>query len=240
MNGKSLLLDFITWINHDKRAKKSRLAQVTMLPKISIFLVLLCLHGKASEAKQGSTTSDITSRQQEILQMANNLMETLPISYVYGGSNVTSARECNLCTNCLLRKSPDSKNRLKKCPSCKNCSLDCSHFTQVVYKLAGLHTPYINTSLMLSIKPSLLLRKYNLATIPNLSSSEPGDLLVYQGHVVILERRHPHFRGDIIHATGGKDIKLPGQGIQRERNVSLVSFRGPLERILRHSSLLPR
>jgi hypothetical protein len=68
-------------------------------------------------------------------------------------------------------------------------------------------------------------------------------MLVYDGHVVILERIHPALkkgdgiRGDVIHATGGRDIKLPGQGIQRERFVEIAHLRGSLRRILRHEAL---
>ncbi|MND02254.1 hypothetical protein D3C83_215650 [compost metagenome] len=42
-----------------------------------------------------------------------------------------------------------------------------------------------------------------------------------------------------MHATGGKDIRRPGEGIQRERFINLATFRGPLRRILRHAGLAP-
>jgi hypothetical protein len=65
----------------------------------------------------------------------------------------------------------------------------------------------------------------------------PGDLLVYKGHVVLLEKLHKQGRADIIHATGGRDLKGPGLGVQRERMVEVDGFRGPLLRVLRHTSL---
>jgi hypothetical protein len=52
-----------------------------------------------------------------------------------------------------------------------------------------------------------------------------------------VEKVHSLTSADIIHATGGKDIKLPGQGIQRERFVRVGSFRGELLRVLRHQKL---
>ncbi|MFK7826390.1 MAG: hypothetical protein AB8G05_19740 [Oligoflexales bacterium] len=209
---------------------------------LAIFLNLLDFTFSYSNTikKPIPSTNHIKNIQKKILHIANRLMEDLPISYVYGGSQVTSINSCQSCTECLLHKSPRSKNRLIKCPSCKNCSLDCSHFTQLVYKLAGLDTPYLDTRSMLNINPRSLLKNYHLVSIPHLSLAQAGDLLVYKGHVVILERAHNISRGDIIHATGGKDIKEPGQGIQRERNVIIQSFRGQLKRIFRHKKLIPR
>lgn len=189
-------------------------------------------------AKTKDQKDFISIWQNRILYISNRLMEELPISYSYGGSQVTSIDSCMLCTKCLIQESPSAKQRLAICPVCKNCSLDCSHFTQLVYKLAGLKAPYIDTRSMIKMSSNLLLKRYHLALVPKLSLAQTGDLLVYRGHVVILERIYSSSRGDIIHATGGKDIKTPGQGIQRERNIDLQSFRGPLIRILRHKSLL--
>jgi hypothetical protein len=62
-------------------------------------------------------------------------------------------------------------------------------------------------------------------------------MLVYRGHVVIVEAVHDRDSADIIHATGGKDIKEPGQGIQRERFVRMSSFRGELQKVIRHVRL---
>jgi hypothetical protein len=62
-------------------------------------------------------------------------------------------------------------------------------------------------------------------------------MLVYHGHVVIVEAVHDRDSADIIHATGGKDIKEPGQGIQRERFVRMSSFRGELLKVIRHVRL---
>jgi hypothetical protein len=83
------------------------------------------------------------------------------------------------------------------------------------------------------------LERYHLRDIgARVQRALPGDLLVYEGHVVLLERRLPQGRGDIIHVTSGRDLKGPGLGLQRERNVPLSGFRGPLQRILRHKDLV--
>ncbi len=84
-----------------------------------------------------------------------------------------------------------------------------------------------------------LAKRYKLVPMGNASADAiSGDLLVYAGHVVILERitkvEGIIVWGDVIHATGGKDLKGPGLGIQRERSARLDYFRGDLLRILRH------
>lgn len=104
--------------------------------------------------------------------------------------------------------------------------------------------PYLDTTLMLQLDPRSLRERYQLVDLgQKIELAKAGDFLVYQGHVVMLEKRHrpvsglPLHRGDLIHATGGRAIKAPGQGIQRERFVELTQFRGPLRRILRHLKL---
>jgi len=93
---------------------------------------------------------------------------------------------------------------------------------------------------MLELSPSKLVKQYGLKPVElYLDDLLAGDLLVYRGHVVIVERVHESGVVDIIHATGGKDLKIPGQGIQRERFVRVANFRGPLLRILRHVKVDP-
>ena len=91
---------------------------------------------------------------------------------------------------------------------------------------------------MVILKQPRLQKDFGFSALPpDATIAIPGDLLVYKGHVVMLERRHGQGKGDIIHATGGRDIREPGQGIQRERWADLGRFRGPLLRILRHNAL---
>lgn len=181
----------------------------------------------------------------KVLQVADQLLEESQASYVYGGSRVGSERECESCASCLTLKNPSPKNRLSQCPICQRCGIDCSHFIHLVYHRAGLPYPYLDTSLMLGLDASQLDQRYSLMPVAmSPFGGQPGDLLVYDGHVVLLEKLHrpvaglPLIRGDIIHATGGKVIRTPGEGIQRERFVELTQLRGPLRRILRYK--LPR
>lgn len=176
--------------------------------------------------------------QSQLLRAGDEMLENLEVSYVYGGSKVGSLAQCNTCNECLESFRPSPKERFVRCPSCGGCSLDCSHFTQLVYARAGLQYPYLTTSQMMSLPATVLERKYQLSVVgTDIQKAEPGDLLVYPGHVVMLESWIKAGFGDVIHATGGKDIKEPGQGIQRERQAQLMQFRGSLQRILRHRRL---
>lgn len=202
---------------------------------LAILLLVVTEAGEAATPAEARTA---------LLAAASKLLDEAQISYVYGGYQVGDSNDCKLCNDCLTTKSPTPKARLKLCPSCARCSLDCSHFAELVHREAGVPYPYLDTSLMLSLSASALKSRYGLVDLgPALAKVEAGDLLVYDGHVVVLERAHayvpdlPRYRGDVVHATGGKDIKRPGEGIQRERFVDLETFRGPLRRILRHAAL---
>lgn len=172
-----------------------------------------------------------------VLGAARTLLESSQISYVYGGSNLGDSQSCDACNRCLESASPRPAQRLALCPSCQSCSLDCSHFVQVVFSQGGVGISYLTTDQMLSLSEDALLRNHGFydVRISKNTVYEPGDLLVYRGHVTLVERAEGP-TGDIIHATGGRDIRLPGQGIQRERFVRFENFRGPLLRILRHKS----
>lgn len=175
---------------------------------------------------------------ERIRRAGDDMLENLEVSYVYGGSKVGDANTCDRCNSCLESKRPSPKLRFKECPTCHHCSLDCSHFVQLVFDRAGLGFPYLTSTQMLDLSAEALKSKYHLMPVefkPN--GLVGGDLLVYRGHVVIVETPREDGIADIIHATGGKDIKLPGQGIQRERFVRVASFRGPILRVLRHEKL---
>ncbi|MFY7927569.1 MAG: hypothetical protein ACOVS5_01750 [Oligoflexus sp.] len=178
-------------------------------------------------------------RQQRVLDQARYVLEHWSISYVYGGSSWGDRNDCEQCNSCLAAKKPDKTLRLAVCPSCSSCSLDCSHFTYEVFKHAGLSARYLTTALMNRLDAPTLLRDYHLVDIGRRSQRAlPGDLLVYDGHVVMLEKRHRDGRGDIIHVTSGRDLRGPGLGVQRERLAAIDSYRGPLLRILRHVELV--
>jgi hypothetical protein len=185
------------------------------------------------------------TRAAAVLADADRLLEEAQVSYVYGGSQLGDPPACEACNSCLAKRQPAPGQRLARCPVCRSCSIDCSHFAALVFADAGLPFPYLDTAGMLAYSAAKLRSAYHLIDLgTDLSRAQPGDLLVYKGHVVILERlsdgpagQSQMPRGDIIHATGGKDIRRPGEGIQRERFVDLGGFRGPLRRILRRAGV---
>ena len=211
---------------------------------ISRFGVLLVAFGGITAAAFAAATSPLAQRRSALAQQAGRLLDEAEVSYVYGGHQLGDSIACSECNSCLEAKRPLPTQRLRVCPACNSCSLDCSHFTALVYAQAAVPYPYLDTSLMLSLSSLALRRRYQLVDLASdLSRAAIGDLLVYDGHVVILERiaaptiGQEEWRGDVVHATGGREITGPGAGIQRARFADLAHFRGPLLRILRHAAL---
>ena len=199
---------------------------------ISLSLSVSCLGLAADNA------GELGSYQRTLRLAGEDMLENLEVSYVYGGNKVGDNRTCDECNRCLESKRPAPKERFKACSVCTGCSLDCSHFVQLVFNRANLGFPYLTSTQMLELDASALSKKYNLRPVSIVEDGLiAGDLLVYRGHVVIVETAHNAESADIIHATGGKDIKLPGQGIQRERFVRIHHFRGELLRVLRHVTM---
>ena len=178
-------------------------------------------------------------------------MRNYAITYVYGGTQVYSAAACTACVQCLgisprqaaTTPAPHNGNRgnnkIARCPICAKCSLDCSHFIHHVFNQAGLRLPYLTTGQMLQLSPQRLQKVWHLVTMPHqLRLIRPLDLLVYKGHVVMVETVTRKGHGTIVHVTAGKDLRGPGVALQRERQVEFAHFRGPLRRILRHRSLI--
>lgn len=185
-----------------------------------------------------SLASQLDEYQRRIREAGDDILENLSISYVYGGSKVGDADTCDQCNACLEKKRPAPKQRFSECPTCQNCSLDCSHFVQLVFSRAGLGFSYLTSTQMLDLSAEALAKKYSLVPVGmDLEKVVAGDMLVYRGHVVVVETVHEPGVADIIHATGGKDIKLAGQGIQRERYARVSNFRGELLRVIRHKKL---
>ncbi len=200
-------------------------------------LKLFCLIGHLMGSGV-AVGSDLSNYQMKLRQAGVDMLENLEVSYVFGGASLGDDKACDLCNDCLEKLQPSPKLRFKECPVCNKCSIDCSHFTQMVFARAGLPFPYITTTQILEMDPAKLENNYHLSSLgTNIGQIIPGDMLVYRGHVVIVESIHSLDSGDIVHATGGKDIKVPGQGIQRERFVQLSSFRGDLLKVVRHSKL---
>lgn len=208
-----------------------------ILPRMLFFLMLSVPAWAAPMVK-------LNDAQKNLLKVAASLLDEAQVSYVYGGYQVGDPAVCQQCNTCLQGQRPKPNQRLDLCPVCRQCSLDCSHFTELVFRQAGYPYPYLATSGMLTLHADTLESRYELIDLgTRLDLAHTGDLLVYDGHVVMLERRRepqpgqPRFRGDVIHATGGKDIRSPGEGIQRERFIDLEHFRGPIRRILRHAKI---
>lgn len=193
-----------------------------------------------------STTSedDRFKLRNKVLTTANQLLESSHVSYAYGGSKIGSVDDCTACNSCLQEKKPSPKRRLTACKVCQKCSIDCSHFTAEVFRQSGLKAPYLTTDMMRNLSSKTLQTNFNLMSLgQRLERAMPGDLIVYEGHVVMLLALKPSRSStqptlaDIIHSTSGREVKGAGQGIQRARNVVLTDFKGPIKRILRHVSL---
>ncbi len=202
------------------------------------FIRLAIMLAALSAPAWAETTEAIKSRQKEVLTNANAILERGDISYTLGGNQLGNNTQCNACNKCLEKNHPQPSERLSQCPACQTCSMDCSHFITKVFQDSGLTTAYLTTALMRDLPPLKLKDNYNYIDMGrDLTRAQPGDLLVYNGHVVMLEKLRNTAKGDIIHATSGRDLSGPGLGIQRERFVDLRHFRGVLERILRHTAL---
>jgi hypothetical protein len=174
-----------------------------------------------------------------VLAAAAALLELGAVSYTYGGHKVDTLASCDLCSTCLDQKSPEPKQRLSICPDCSACSLDCSHFVAWAFARAGAPFPYLPTDTMLNLSAEDLRRRYGLVDVGlDWQGLQPADLVVYNGHVVLVESVHKSDQATIVHSTSGREIKGGGNGIQRARHVYLRDFRGPALRILRSVKLI--
>lgn len=175
---------------------------------------------------------------QRVLGEADRILNLANVSYVWGGQTLGSASSCDACTACLSRKQPHKNKRMDLCPICQQCSLDCSNFISLVFRQAGLRAPYLTTQSMRQETPRKLRENYGWIDLgQRVQRALPGDVLVYPGHAVIVETIHRPGIGDIIHTTSGREVKGPGQGVQRQTLVSLQDYRGPLQKVLRHEAL---
>lgn len=188
-------------------------------------------------AAQAVSLSELPVRQ-KVVKTAEQWLENYVISYAWGGSQLGESQTCEQCNQCIAQHQPAPKQQLKTCPVCKSCSLDCSHFISLVYRDVGLRAPYLTTNMMRTLDPKDLESRHSWHALGRRPERAlPGDLLVYDGHVVMVVAVQTPGRGDIIHVTSGRDVRGPGQGIQRERGVFFEGFRGPVVRVLRHQAL---
>lgn len=205
------------------------------LTKFLYVLLLLTTAGILAHSNNRQASS-VTIYQQRVAATVAQMMRSYDITYIYGGTQVYSATTCNACVRCLAGST--DKAKIAQCAVCRGCSLDCSHFIHQVFNQVGLVMPYLTTRQMLQLSPPRLRKHWQLITMPhNLKQLRPLDLLVYKGHVVLLETHNGKGRGTIVHVTAGRELRGPGVALQRERQVEIARFRGPLLRILRHRQL---
>lgn len=175
---------------------------------------------------------------QKVVETAQLWLDQYTISYAWGGSQLGDDEACQACNDCVSKLAPAPRQQLETCPVCRSCSLDCSHFVSLVFRDVGLTAPYLTTSMMRQLDDAALKRRFAWLSLGRrVERVLPGDLLVYDGHVVMVTAVQQPGQGDVIHVTSGRELRGPGKGLQRERSVEFDGFRGPVERVLRHRSL---
>jgi hypothetical protein len=94
---------------------------------------------------------------------------------------------------------------------------DCSHFANEIYRRAGFDFPYASTGNLTCVN--------TFQEIPN-DQAQPGDLLLYKGHVGIMDKD-----GGLISATVGSD-RFSGIRIERAKlSIDDKDFKSSISRI---------
>jgi hypothetical protein len=174
--------------------------------------------------------------QDKLIALAKYYAGLVHVPYIWGGGRIGSVTQCEDCRLCVQKNSIPLTDRLDRCTACRQCGMDCSHFVYKMYQDAGLDYNYASSRELSRQTPSGLLKHYNMVDIGNdLTLAQPGDLLVYKKHIMMLLRVISPRRGDFIHVTrfGRGDSHKLG-GIRFEKDRDLERFRGSLVRILRH------
>ncbi len=173
--------------------------------------------------------------QDRLVALAKYYASLVHVPYIWGGQQVGSTTQCIACRSCVQEKKVPLMSRLGRCRACQQCGMDCSHFVYRMYHEAGLDYNYASTSELSRQTGPGLLKYYNFVDIGrDLTLAQPGDLLVYKKHIMMLMRVVSPKNADFIHITrfGGDGHKLGG--IRFETGRSVERFRGSLVRILRH------
>jgi cell wall-associated NlpC family hydrolase len=190
-------------------------------------------HASAQPAMAHEPDDETIAR---VLEAAENLQGQVWVPYVWGGQKIGSKSECRKCHECVTRKKVKPERRLQRCAACRHCGIDCSHFVAQVFRDADLPLRYATTREWKKLGADELLLKYHLVDLgTNLSLVQPADILLYDGHVVMLVELTGANTGTIIHAT--RRGKISG-GIRINSDVDLARFHGPLRKILRHQNLI--
>lgn len=189
-------------------------------------------------ASWGNLDTKKVRGQDRLIRVADSYARLKYVPYIWGGGQVGSKKNCLACRKCVRSKKIALKNRLSACKPCQRCGIDCSHFVNMVYREAGLPYNYASTWELTHQSSEGLLDIYDLVDLgTNLFMSRPGDLLVYEKHMVMLVQTYRGGYGDFVHATrfrGGDKLNLGG--FRWDKNRNLKKLRGKLIRVLRHKA----
>lgn len=204
-----------------------------MLQWILTFIVGLSLSASPASAEE------FVELQNALVDVAKTYASMDHIPYVWGGSSIGSEEVCQACRSCVQEKKVSLTRRLSRCTPCRKCGMDCSHFITRVFQDVGIDFRYASSSVLGRQDKPGLLHHYGLIDVGlDLSLAQPGDILVYPRHVVLLVQVNDATRGDIIHSTRFRQgDRMSLGGIRYDQNINLKNHRGKLRRILRHQRL---
>jgi len=178
---------------------------------------------------------------ERLLETAHRLAQKTAVPYVFGGSQLGSPKRCQECSECIRSNrlpANSTMDRFNICSACRDCGLDCSNFVSHLLTESGLKVKFASTSTLNRERTTSLEEKFGLIDMgEDLELAKPGDLLLKEGHVVVLIDIH-HALGtlDFIHASRGSKRTRVG-GIELRRGTSIRKMQKEIVRILRHKDL---
>jgi len=174
--------------------------------------------------------------QDRLLTLADYYMNMTYVPYIWGGGSIGDKDVCLACRSCVLQNKVPLQRRLQSCSACRRCGMDCSHFVYRLYQEAGLNYAYASSWELSRQNGKGLLKHYNLIDIGrDLALAQPGDLLIFRKHIMMLSGVISPSRGDFVHITRfrpGDASKLGG--FRWDKDKDILNYRGKLVRILRH------
>ncbi len=178
--------------------------------------------------------------QRRLIQLALEHVELTHVPYVWGGARIGSMDECVACRQCVRRNNIALEERSRLCKECRKCGMDCSHFVHSVYANAGLDYPYASSRELAKQTSPGIFRNYNLVDLGrNLQRLQPGDLVVYPRHIVMVTRVTGLGRADIVHISRYRQgPERHVGGFRLDQDVDLDAYRGGFVRVLRHRRLI--
>lgn len=238
LTGESALID--TAFSKDKTAELKDLGFKATDPfttgKTSYSIMPNPPYYYATWFESNAIDAEYRARQQIVLQM-NRFTKMSHVPYIWGGNRIGNIKTCKRCRSCIQRTKARVKYRNLICPACKKCGIDCSHLVTTIYKNAGIEFPYATTQDFLHKSAPQLAARYGLLDLgQKVEVIEPGDLLLYKKHVVIVMATYADGTAGILHSTA-VDPKHRAGGIRYEEKVPVARFRGKIRKILRHKRL---